>query len=76
MLELLWLFYGFGGLHVHSAPCLTSLRSSGSPRFSSLRSSGMTEAIIFVTAILTLACAILAGIYVVVRNAPPPDQWN
>jgi len=22
MLELLWLFYGFGGLHVHSAPCL------------------------------------------------------
>jgi hypothetical protein len=36
----------------------------------------MTEAIIFVTAILTLACAILAGIYVVVRNAPPLDQWN
>jgi hypothetical protein len=36
----------------------------------------MTEAIIFVTAILTLACAILAAIYVVMRNAPPPDQWN
>jgi hypothetical protein len=40
MLELLWLFYGFGGLHVHSAPCLTSLRSSGSSRFTSLLTTG------------------------------------
>jgi hypothetical protein len=31
----------------------------------------MTEAIIFVAADLTLACAILAALYVVVRNAPP-----
>jgi hypothetical protein len=36
----------------------------------------MTEAVIVVAAILTLTCAILAAIYVVVRNAPPPDQWN
>jgi hypothetical protein len=43
MLELLWLFYGFGGLHVHSAPCLTSLLSGGSPRFSSLLSSGSSR---------------------------------
>jgi hypothetical protein len=27
------LFYGLGGLHVHSATCLASLLTSGTPRF-------------------------------------------
>ena len=34
----------------------------------------MTEAIIFVAAILTLASAILAALYGLVRNAPPQTQ--
>jgi hypothetical protein len=34
----------------------------------------MTEAIIFVAAILTLASAILAALYGLVRNAPPQPQ--
>jgi hypothetical protein len=32
----------------------------------------MTEALIFVAAILALACAILALLYWLVRDAPPP----
>jgi hypothetical protein len=36
----LWLFYGLGGLHVHSAPCLTSLRTSGTPRFTPFLAAG------------------------------------
>jgi hypothetical protein len=40
MLELLWLFYGFGGLHVHSAPRLTTLRASGAPCLASLFAGG------------------------------------
>ena len=39
MLKLLWLFYGFGGLHVHSAPRLTP-RASGALRLTSLVESG------------------------------------
>ena len=34
----------------------------------------MTEAVIFVAALLTLAIAILAGLYGIMRNAPPQTQ--
>jgi hypothetical protein len=34
----------------------------------------MTEAVIFVAEILTLASAILAALYVIVRDAPPQPQ--
>jgi hypothetical protein len=34
----------------------------------------MTDALIFVAAILTLASAILAAIYTIVRDAPPQPQ--
>jgi hypothetical protein len=34
----------------------------------------MNEGLIFVAAILTLASAILAGLYGIVRNAPPQMQ--
>jgi len=34
----------------------------------------MTEAVIFVAAILTLVSAILAALYVIVRDAPPQPQ--
>jgi hypothetical protein len=34
----------------------------------------MTEAVIFVAAMLTLAIAILAALYGIVRNAPPQLQ--
>jgi hypothetical protein len=34
----------------------------------------MTEAVIFIAALLTLACAILAALYVIVRDAPPQPQ--
>jgi hypothetical protein len=34
----------------------------------------MTEAVIFVAAILTLACVILATLYGMMRSAPPQPQ--
>ena len=34
----------------------------------------MTEAVIFFAAMLTLAIAILAALYGIVRNAPPQPQ--
>ena len=34
-LELLWLFHRFSGLHIHSAPCLTSRLASVAPPFTS-----------------------------------------
>jgi hypothetical protein len=34
----------------------------------------MSEAVIFVAAILTLACAIFAALYGIVRNAPAKPQ--
>jgi hypothetical protein len=40
MLELLWLFYGFGGLHVHSTPCLTSHVAGVASRLTSLVATG------------------------------------
>ena len=34
----------------------------------------MTEAVIFAAALLTLACAILAALFVIMRNAPSQPQ--
>jgi hypothetical protein len=34
----------------------------------------MTEAVIFIAALLTVVCAILTALYAIVRDAPPQPQ--
>jgi hypothetical protein len=49
MLELLWLFYGFGGLHVRSAPCLTSHLASVASRLTSFMTTSASRFSSFMT---------------------------